>query len=255
MLNGGQQPQPTPGRAATRRLIVAFQFLTALPTPPLRDAEPADLSRSAPFFPLVGLVIGLGLAGAVMLGGLINAGVAALAGTLFWVAVTGGLHLDGLGDVADGLGAAHGDPERFRLVLRDPHAGSFAVIAIVLQIAAKLVLLGSLPLAADLLALLVIPAWARWGAMVWARTLPPLWAGTGERFSQEIGWGAIIAWGVALAGASLLAAPSLLAALIVIPAIGLMWYARLGGVSGDCIGASIELVETTLLLALLCGTA
>jgi adenosylcobinamide-GDP ribazoletransferase len=255
VLNGGQRPQPTPARAAARRLVIAFQFLTALPTPRLPDAEPDDLTRSAPFFPLVGLVVGLGLAGAVMLGGLINPAVAALAGTLFWVAVTGGLHLDGLGDVADGLGAAHGDPERFRLVLRDPHAGSFAVIAIVLQIAAKLVLLGSLPLAADLWALLLIPAWARWGAMVWSASLPPLWEGSGERFSREIGWWAIALWGVALAGASLLAAPSLLAALIVTPLIGLLWYARLGGISGDCIGASIEITETMLLLALLAGSA
>jgi adenosylcobinamide-GDP ribazoletransferase len=236
-------------------MVVAFQFLTALPTPRLPDAEPDDLTRSAPFFPMVGLVIGLGLAVAVILGGLINPAVAALAGVGVWVAVTGGLHLDGLGDVADGFGAAHGDPERFRIVLRDPHAGSFAVVTIVLQIAAKLVLLGSLSLGANLWALALIPAWARWGALVWSRTLPPLWAGIGEHFSREIGWTAIALWGAALTAASLIAAPSLLAALLAVPLIALFWRWRLGGISGDCIGASIETVETMLLLALLAGTA
>src|SRR3546814_8307920 len=60
------------------------------------------------------------------------------------VAVTGALHLDGLGDIADGSGAAHKDRERLLAVLGDPHAGSFAVVAIALQLIAKLVLLHAL---------------------------------------------------------------------------------------------------------------
>ncbi len=254
MLNRGphhESREPGPGR----RLLVALQFLTRLPTPPVAGVQPGDLSRSAVFFPLVGLLIGAAVVLAMMAGGLLNAPVAALAGLLAWVAITGALHLDGLGDVADGFGAAHRDPDRFREVLRDPHAGNFAVTAIALQIVAKLTLLASIMASGDLWPLVLIPAWARWGAMLWARTLPALWSGTGASFAQEIGWLAIACWGAALTVASALAAPSLLAALIAVPAIGLFWRWRLGGISGDCLGASIEIAESILLLALLAGIA
>ncbi len=254
MLAGGQRPDPMMAGIA-RRLIVAFQFLTCLPTPRIADLQPADLSRASVFFPLVGVVIGLCVTLGAFAGSLINPAVAAVAGVVVWVAVTGGLHLDGLGDVADGFGAAHSDPERFRAVLHDPHAGNFAVIAIALQIAAKLVLLGSIAATGHVWPLVLIPAWARWGAVVWSRLLPPLWSGTGARFAQEIGWQAIIAWGVALTLASTWIAPTLLASLVVIPAIAAFWRWRLGGITGDCLGASIELTENLLLLALLAGTA
>jgi adenosylcobinamide-GDP ribazoletransferase len=254
VLARGEQPEAKPPSLG-RRLIVAFQFLTRLPMPTLTDAEPADLSRSSVFFPLVGAVIGLVVAVVTLAGGLLNPFVAGLAGVIVWVAITGGLHLDGLGDVADGFGAAHGNPERFRVVLHDPHVGSFAVITIVLQIAAKLVLLGSVAASGDAFAVVLIPAWARWGAMVWGRTLPALWSGSGARFAGEIGWRAIGAWGLALALASAFVAPSLLAALVLVPAIAAFWRWRLGGISGDCLGASIEIMESLLLLALLATSA
>jgi adenosylcobinamide-GDP ribazoletransferase len=238
-----------------RRLAVAFQFLTRLPTPSLKEIGPADFSRSSVFFPLVGLVVGVGIVLAAMLGGLINPAMAGLGGMILWVAVTGGLHLDGLGDVADGFGAAHGDPNRFQTVLRDPHVGSFAVIAITTQITAKLVLLASIAPSGHLWPLALIPTWARWGALVLSRTLPPLWSGTGERFAAEIDWSTIILWGAALTVASAWIAPNLLAALIIVPAVGAFWRWRLGGISGDCLGASIEVTESLLLLALLIRNA
>ena len=255
MLNGGAHHESRLAGIG-RRLVVAFQFLTRLPTPPLGDVAPADFTRSSVFFPLVGAVIGLCIVLALMAGALINPSVAALAGIIAWVAITGGLHLDGLGDVADGFGAAHSDPQRFREVLHDPHAGNFAVIAIALQIAAKLVLLGSIAAASGAFwPLMLIPAWARWGALVWSRTLPALWRGTGERFSAGIGWHSIILWGAALSLASAWAAPNLLSALVVVPLVALFWRWRLGGISGDCLGASIEVTESLLLLALLIRSA
>ena len=254
MLNGGRH-HDSPSPSIGRRLGVAFQFLTRLPTPPLKEIGPADFSRSSVFFPLVGLVVGVGIVLAAMLGGMINAAMTGLGGMIVWVGVTGGLHLDGLGDVADGFGAAHGDPDRFQQVLRDPHVGSFAVIAITTQIAAKLVLLASLAPSGHLWPLVLIPAWARWGALVWSRTLPPLWSGTGERFAAEIGWSTVILWGGALAFASVWIAPNLLAALIIVLAVGAFWRWQLGGISGDCLGASIEVTESLLLLALLVRSA
>ena len=100
--------------------------------------------------------------------------------------VTGGLHLDGLVDVADALGAAHRSPERFLEVLRDPHVGAFGVMAIALQLIAKVVLLQRSPARRRLAAVVLIAAWARWGASVWSACLPPLTTGTGERFAWHI---------------------------------------------------------------------
>lgn len=231
-----------------RSFIHAVQFLTRLPTPALTAFDPEDLSRSAAWFPVVGLIIGACLAAAVWAGGLATPWIGALLGLVMWVWITGGLHLDGLSDVADGLGAAHRDPDRFLEVLRDPHIGAFGTMAMTIQIVAKLVLLAALSGAWSLAALILVPAWARWGTQVWSLAVPPLAKGTGERFSWQINRPVVIAQGLALAAASAWIAPALLGALLVVPAVALYWRIRLGGITGDCLGASVEATETLLLL-------
>jgi adenosylcobinamide-GDP ribazoletransferase len=236
-----------------RGLIVAVQFLTRLPTPGITDLKPRDLSQSAAFFPLVGAMIGAAVALAIWGLRPVDHWVGALVAVIVWVWITGGLHLDGLGDVADAFGASHRARERFLEVLDDPHAGSFAVMAITLQIASKLVLLASVTATASPWALILIPAWARFGALVWSRTVPTLKSGLAERFSSDIRWSMIAAWSVVLVGASAWAAPPLITALVVIPLGSLFWRWRLGGINGDCLGASVEITESLLLLALVLG--
>ena len=124
-----------------RSLILAVQFLTRLPTPQLRTFDPAWLAGAIRWFAVVGLLVGALVAALGWLGAWLDPWLAALLMLVTWVWVTGGLHLDGLGDLADGLGAAHRSPERFLAVLKDPHTGSFAVITLALQLLAKLVLL------------------------------------------------------------------------------------------------------------------
>jgi adenosylcobinamide-GDP ribazoletransferase len=238
-----------------RGLIVAVQFLTRLPTPGITDLKPRDLSQSAAFFPLVGAMIGAAVALAIWGLRPVDPWVGALVAVIIWVWITGGLHLDGLGDVADAFGASHRARERFLEVLDDPHAGSFAVMAIALQIASKLVLLASVTATASPWALILIPAWARFGALVWSRTVSTLKSGLAERFSSDIRWSMIAAWSVVLIGASAWAAPPLIAALVVIPLGSLFWRWRLGGINGDCLGASVEITESLLLLALVLGKA
>src|SRR3546814_8049336 len=89
-------------------------------------------------------MVGALVAGAGWAGARIDPWTGSLAALIVWVAVTGALHLDGLGDVADASGAAHKDRARLLGVLGDPHVGSFAVVAIALQLIAKLVLLHAL---------------------------------------------------------------------------------------------------------------
>src|SRR5690606_29246293 len=84
---------------------------------------------------------------------------------LAWVWVTGALHLDGLGDVADALGASHRNPQRFLEVLKDPHLGVFGTVAIGMQMLLKMVLLSELARAGNPWALLLVPAWGRGGGV------------------------------------------------------------------------------------------
>lgn len=233
-----------------RRLAVAVRFLTRLPAPRVeRDA--GDMAGAMRWFPVVGALVGAIVAAAAWLGLRLDPWTGAIAALLAWVAVTGALHLDGLGDVADAAGAAHGDPARLRAVLADPHVGSFGVVAIALQLLAKLVGLHALVVHAPLWALVAIPAAARLGPLVWARWLPPLHDGLGTRFGRGVRGLDIAGWSAVLLAAAVVQ-PGLLAAAVLVPLWGLWLHARLGGVSGDGHGAGIELVETGLLFASAC---
>lgn len=235
--------------------LIALRFLTRLPAPPVAPDAAGDLARGAPWLPAVGALVGGLVAAAVWLGAGLGSWPGALLGVLAWVLVTGGLHLEGLGDVADGLGAAHGNPARFVEVARDPHVGAFGVIAIALQLAAKLVLLAAVAErvhGGDLvLALVLIGAWARWAPLALGRTVPPLAEGLASRLAAGIATRAVALEGAALALVTLFIAPVLLAALPLTAALALYWRLRLGGVTGDCHGASIEVLESLLLFLLI----
>jgi adenosylcobinamide-GDP ribazoletransferase len=233
-----------------RGLVAALQFLTRLPLGRFTAGE-ADFVAAIRWFPAAGLVVGGAVAAAAWTGGLADPWIGALAGLGAWVAVTGALHLDGVSDLADALGAAHKGRERLLAVLADPHVGGFGVVAIGLQLIAKLVLIhallvtGNSPAAA--LTLLLIPAAARIGPLAWTLWLPPLQAGLAARFRDAARAPDLAAWAVAV-----------LAAAWFVPALGLApvlvggwgWWLRrtIGGISGDGHGAGIESVETGLLL-------
>ncbi len=236
-----------------RGLILAIQFLTRLPTPAVTDFKPDDLARAAVWFPLVGILLGALLVGAVGLGGRVDPWLGALLGLLVWVGVTGALHLDGLADLADALGAAHGNRDRLLTVLADPHLGVFGVTALVMQLLLKLVLLMLVAKSGSLWPLLLIPAWARLGPLVWAR-LPSIKPGMGERFAWHVSWQGVLLWGTLLAAASYVA-PALLAAPLLLLAWRAWLLARLGGMTGDALGAGVEWVESGLLLVLVNYTA
>ncbi|TCS73938.1 cobalamin-5'-phosphate synthase [Sulfuritortus calidifontis] len=236
-----------------RGFFLALQFLTRLPTPAVRGFQAEDLARSAAWFPAVGLLLGalLALVGFAVQG--FDPWLAALLTLIAWVWLTGGLHLDGLADTFDALGAAHRDRERFLQVLSDPHVGSFGVIALVLQLMAKLVLLGlAFSHGISPWALLLIPAWARLGALWWSQSLPPLKPGLGERFTWRAGRGLPLLWLGILFALSLPFAGLWLAPLILV-----FWRhflgAKIGGMTGDCLGAGVEVSEGLMLLAVVLG--
>lgn len=239
-----------------RSLIVAVQFLTRLPTPQLVDFRADDLPRAAKLFPAVGILIGMMLLAVFSLFSLIGAAVAAFATVALWVLVTGALHADGLADVADAMGAAHRDPDRFIAVLRDPHLGSFGVIALVLLVVGKFALLQEFERQAGLsMGLVLVPAWARWSALCVSRWVPPLVSGSGAKFSLGVSDAAVGINFVLLVVVSLVVSPVLILAPLVAAASVLYWRGTIGGVTGDCLGATIEVTELVLLLALVVAAA
>ena len=231
-----------------RRLILAFQFLTRLPLPAVA-AQADDFAASIRWFPAVGIVIGLLVTAAAWAGTMIGEWTGALAALAVWTWITGALHLDGLGDIADAAGAAHKGKDDILAVLRDPHAGSFAIVAIMMQLIAKLVLLHHLIMTDALFALAPIPFAARIAPLCWARWLPPLHEGLGSRFRHAVRTIDLIVWALVLIATTVMLSLSL----SLLPFATLVWglwiRRRIGGISGDGHGAGIELTETALLLA------
>ncbi|WP_312488343.1 adenosylcobinamide-GDP ribazoletransferase [Sphingomonas sp.] len=229
-----------------KTLIVALGFLTRLPMPRVAAGE-ADFARAIRLYPVAGLVIGVMVAGAGWLGARIDPWAGALVALAAWVWATGALHLDGLADLSDGLGAAHGDRARLLSVMADPHIGSFGVVALVMQLLAKLVLLHHGPIGGWAM-IALIPAAARTGPLLWARFLPPLRpGGLGAMVARAVRPGDMIGWTLAVLALGLVFPPLAAAPFII---LALTWWFRrkLGGVTGDVHGAGIELTETALLI-------
>ena len=247
-------------------LARSVAFLSRLPVPG-RHFRRSDstLSRTVRAFPAAGLVIGLPPAILATLLAFIAAPPLLAAGlaVALQAVLTGALHEDGLADTADGLGAGH-DRERALAIMKDSRTGVFGVVALVLvillRVAAIAALLVTLPPAALLLALLAIAATSR-AAMVWhwhvlRPARPDGLAASSGRPKPEAARAALI-FGVVVSVLVLPVAAGPVAAIVALAAALLAWLTftrrtrtRLGGVTGDTIGATQQLVETALLAGL-----
>ena len=244
-------------------LLKAMSLLTIAPVRPRWD-DGAPLGRAMAAYPLVGLGIGGALAAWAWWLGWLMAGNEALAGTraalivIAWVALSGGLHLDGWGDACDGLLSAV-DRERRLEILRDPRMGSFGVIGIVLLLLLKAATVSAVHGGA-LLAL--IPMLGRWGIVLaayrWPSARP---GGMGDRFRQGLGRQQVALASLTVVVVAILAvwlrmiAPlalgmAILVALVSTEILARFAAGRLGGLTGDIYGAIVEGVEASVLLAL-----
>ena len=229
-------------------IAVAFQFLTRLPVPQVGFA-PDGLARAVKFFPLVGLVIG---SGAALLEKLLaphlGRPASALAVLLYLVLITGCLHEDGLADVADSTGGW--SREQRLAILRDSRIGSYGVTALVLSLLSRAVLLAELPLEHFAVYLVSAHVLCRWSMLPLSYYLPPAREndGQGARIAGLTSTVSLIAGSlftivtviVALRKAAV--AP-LLSAMAVPLLSGFFYVRKLGGVTGDCFGATNQLTE------------
>jgi adenosylcobinamide-GDP ribazoletransferase len=238
-----------------RQLHLAFVLLTRLPLPHLPDAAFAQGARAVWAYPLVGLVVGAAGAATGQLA--LAAGLPLLAAAALALAVmiiaTGAMHEDGLADTADGFWGGY-TPARRLEIMRDSQIGTYGVLALVvafvLRLAAVMALLG----AGGWAALPVAAALSRAMMPTLMATLPParsdgLSHSVGRPTNGAAAGAALLAGGITLAiwgmgGLTLLGIAAVAAALIAALA-----RRKIGGQTGDVLGAAQQTSETALLLA------
>jgi adenosylcobinamide-GDP ribazoletransferase len=242
-----------------KSFLAAAAFLTILPVERV-TFDSADVARSAGWFPLIGILLGsiYSLTAVLLKNHLPLYVVAVLLLTLDALA-TGALHFDGLADTADGFGGGKSREDILR-IMRDHCIGSYGGAALTIVIALKVTAYASLLQRSDFIpALILTPALGRWSIPILTATLPyarptasPI-SGMGKR-SLYLGTGittlAVIAIAI-LAAMSVRALVAVAVVAAVSAAFGLYCRRRIGGITGDALGANLHLCESAVLLAFL----
>lgn len=235
-------------------LVLALQFLTRIPIPIASPWTPETRRWAVRAYPLVGLLIGSVLVLLAFAMQNVPAPITALALLSLWVALSGGLHLDGVMDIADALGSNQPLTRRWEII-KDPQIGSFGMLALVFLLAWKGVLLWALlTYQAPLWWLLVVPALGRWAGVA-LLVLTPCAQQKGLAWSwQQSLSGQEVALALVPLALMALLAPSLVLiglAAAVFVALSRVFMLRLfNGINGDMVGATIEGGELWLLILL-----
>ena len=246
-----------------RLFFVALQFFTRVPVPRWVGFEPDWLNQCARHFALIGVFVGV-VAAVVLWAAswLLPLPVAVLLSIAATMLLTGGFHEDGWADTCDGLGGAV-SRERALEIMKDSRIGAYGAMGLLMMLALKASALASLPVAWGCAALLLGHTVSRAASTALIRFLP--YAGDLEHakakplaqrissagFVVSCGWVLPVAGGLVLYQARWVWP---VVAGLLISVLGAVWCARwlrrrLGGVTGDTLGATQQLTELLLLLA------
>lgn len=229
-------------------LWTALSFLTILPVRNPESRSPGDFGKAVLWFPMVGVLIGGLLIGAYWLLRDLPAGVRSAMLLMLWVILSGGLHLDGLADCLDGLFASTTIERRLE-IMRDSRTGAYAVVGMVVVLLLKNAALGSI---SSPEALLLAPAAGRSALLLGALFPSARSSGLGAAFRDALSpVRAAAALVPLLVLAVLFGIRGVLAVFVSALAAFLVFnFARLriGGISGDVLGAACELVEVLVLI-------
>ena len=243
---------------ASRHFLIAWHFLTAVPlTRRHHDPTPHELAASMGWYPMVGLVLG-GLVAATdrLVDRLVAPEVVNLLVLLVLVVVTRGLHQDGLADTLDGLAGGR-TPEERLVIMRDGRIGAIGATGLFFTLALRYAGLLALPPHARLPVLLCMPAFGRWAMVVAAWSVPYARAegGLAAPFLVHLAPRHVVA-ATLIIGALLLllfgfggAVTGLASGVALARACTALCRRFFGGVTGDTLGATNEVVETSFLLA------
>ncbi len=233
-------------------LLFAFQFLTRLPISGI-PYGPDSLARSAKFFPVVGLVVGLCaslLQRILMLH--LNRALVALLVLTFLVLITGGLHEDAVADAVDAFGGGW-NREQVLIILKDSRIGSFGALALVITILARFLLLSILPLNRFTAFAVSAHVLCRWTTLPLSYFLHSAREseGQGARIAQKISSaslfiGTLLSFSIVIYLMRREFWIPLTAAIVITSLSGLYYFRRIGGVTGDCFGTTNQLTEIAI---------
>lgn len=240
----------------------ALRFFTRLPVPAWVGWSTGLMNASARWFPAVGWIVGV--VGAAVLGvsgQWLPFALAVVLSTAATIRLTGAFHEDGWADVCDGFGGGW-QREQIMTIMKDSRIGAYGAIGLVLMLAAKLAALSSMPLTTAMMALLVAHPLSRLCStaliysMTYARDDDPEGVSRAKPLAVKLS-GSGMAWATLCGLAPLLALPSptqsasagALAVLVTVMAAR-HFQRRIGGYTGDCLGAVQQLSELAVYVAL-----
>jgi len=236
-----------------KSFLAALQFLTIIPIPKGIKIEANNIANSTIFFPLVGFFIG----GILVLLNLSLKNFPPLILNLLllsvWTGLTGGLHLDGFADTVDGFSGGRNREETLR-IMSDSCTGAKGVVALILLLTAKFLFLYQLPFASRNYALLFALAAGRWAMVLTAVFLPYVKEkGLGKTFVQNVGLkeAVITSLLMVVLGFFFFKFSFFYLLFGILPItflFGKIFKRKIGGVSGDCLGAINEIIEVVTLL-------
>jgi adenosylcobinamide-GDP ribazoletransferase len=242
-----------------KQLLAAVRFLTILPVPGRWGADPDDLARSVPLFPVVGLILGaVAAAAAWAIVPAVPPLLAAAVLVVLLMAFSGCMHLDGLSDSADGFLSSR-PRQQILDIMKDSRTGAMGVVAIVAVLLVKFAAVASLALPENATlwqAMFLMPLAGRCAMVIHVSVLPyarsdglaavfyrrrtRLAAGWAAAVLAGAAW-AVLQWRGVAVWTACMAATLLLAVYVA---------RKIGGATGDTLGAVCELVETVPALTL-----
>jgi len=234
--------------------LSATQFLTRVPVPSV-PYESNSLSRAVKFFPLVGLLVGTGAALLrLLLVSHLPELIASLLVLVYLVIITGCFHEDGLADTFDGFGGGW-ERHQVLVIMRDSRIGSYGAAALVLSLLARLLMIASLPPMRAGAYLIAAHVLCRWTTLPLSFYLPPAREqsedaidGQGARIARlttraTLIVGSLFTCVVVAAVLHLRSIVPILVSAVMTLLTGLYYKRRIGGVTGDCFGATNQLTE------------
>ncbi len=238
-----------------KSLLAAFAFLTRLPVGRILAFDADDVAHSAGWFPVVGAALGgfYSLAAAVSKGYL-PASVVAVLLVLLDALATGALHFDGLADTADGFGGGTKREDILR-IMRDHNIGTYGGLALAVCVALKVTAYAALLTQNNWTsALILTPVLGRWSILLLTGTLPYARPSTSPAAGIErrsLAWGTVVVAGALVFVRSGRAVAATCTVAVVSACFGVYCRRRIEGITGDTLGANVQLCESAALLAFL----
>jgi adenosylcobinamide-GDP ribazoletransferase len=242
--------------AAARRqmdvFLAAVMFLTRLPVGKLHQFRVEDLASSAVYFPVIGALVGLAGGLALLTKFLLPSFMAVLVCMLVTICLTGGLHEDGLADSADGLIGGQ-TPQRRLEIMKDSRIGAYGALALWFSLTAKLILIESLVatnIGTAITAVVTAHSLGRTATVALLAGLPYVRPedSKSSRFGNKVtltqlAIGIVFPVILALLLLRLHGLICLVTAIVLTLGCGFYFKRRIGGITGDCLGATNQLVE------------